>query len=58
MAYKRKTRDIWEIQGRYDGSWELETQEESWRAAKEQVKVYIDNCPYTTFRIVKKRERI
>lgn len=52
--YKRKTQDEYEIQGNYGHGWECVTTEENWKAAKEQVRCYRDNEPYS-FRIVKKR---
>jgi len=58
MAYKRKTRDEYEIQGYINGcGWEVETTEETLKAAKAQAKCYRDNVNYP-IRIVKKRIRI
>lgn len=58
MAYQRKTRDEWEIQANHGQGWELETTEESRRAAREQVKTYRENVPGINIRIVKKRVKI
>jgi hypothetical protein len=60
VAYVRKTRDEWEIQGDHGHGlgWELETTEMSWKEAKAQLKTYRENCPGVPFRAVKKRERI
>lgn len=54
--YVRKTKDEYEIQGYYGGQygWECVTTEETWKEAKEQVKCYRDNEPYS-FRIRTKR---
>ena len=43
--YIRKTKDEYEIQGNYGYGWETVTTEETFRAAKEQVKCYRDNEP-------------
>jgi hypothetical protein len=53
--YIRKTIDEYEIQGLYQTGWELETVEETYKEAKQQVKCYRDNVPGTSFKIVKKR---
>lgn len=52
--YKRKTIDEYEVQGNYGYGWDLETTEDSWKAAREQVKCYRENC-LAMYRIVKKR---
>ena len=57
MAYVRKTRDVFEIQGNCGYGWEMETCEETIKAARIQAKCYRDNVNYP-IRIVKKRERI
>lgn len=56
MAYVRKTKDEYEIQGNYGPrcGFEMVTCEETWKEAKAQVQCYRENEPYT-FRIVKKR---
>lgn len=58
MAYKRKTRDEWEIQGNYGQGWEMVTVEDSWKAAKAQAKTYRQNEPQYRHRIVKKRVKL
>lgn len=60
MAYIRKTRDVYEVQGMYnDGfGWSVETTEDTYQEAREQIKCYRENCPQYEFRIVKKRERM
>ena len=57
MAYIRKTRDEYEIQGNCGYGWEVETTEETWKDAKAQAKCYRENVNYP-IRIVKKRIRI
>lgn len=58
MAYIRKTRDEYEIQGYISGyGREIETTEETWKAAKAQAKCYRENVNYP-IRIIKKRIRI
>lgn len=58
MAYIRKTRDEYEIQGHYGYGFECVTTEETWRDAKMQIKCYRENEPGTAFRIIKKRVHI
>lgn len=55
--YIRKTKDIFEIQGNCGYGWDVETTEENYNDAKEQLKCYRDNVNYPV-RIVKKREKI
>jgi len=52
--YIRKTIDEYEIQGNNGYGWECETTEETYKAAKEQLKCYRENVNYPV-RIVKKR---
>jgi len=54
MTYTRKTYDEYEIQGNYGYGWEMETAEETYKEAKEQLKCYRENGP-GSYRIVKKR---
>ena len=58
MSYKRKTRDIWEVQGLYCGQWEAVTTEGTRRDAKIQKACYDTNERGIAHRIVKKRERL
>ena len=60
MAYVRKTLDEYEIQGDYGygQGFECVTTEETWKAAKDQIKCYRENEPSIPFKIVKKRVRI
>ena len=57
MAYIRKTRDEWEIQGNYGQGWECVNTEDTRQDAKRSLKEYQDNEPHT-FKIVKKRIRL
>lgn len=57
--YKRKTRDIWELQANYgygDG-WEYVLEENTLKEAREQLETYKKNVTYP-IRIVKKRVKI
>ena len=54
MAYIRKTRDEWEIQGNYGQGWECVNTEYTRQDAKRSIKEYRDSEPYP-FKIVKKR---
>lgn len=60
MAYQRKTRDYYEVQGYYGNQygWECVTAEDTYKAAKVQLKCYDDNEPQYPHRIVKRREKI
>lgn len=58
MAYKRKTKDVFIVQGLYCGEWSDEVAEYTWKAARETIKEYRDNCPGTSFRIKATREKI
>lgn len=53
----RKTKDEYEIQGDYGHGhgWEKVTTEETWRAAKDQLRTYRENEPGVPFKIVTKR---
>lgn len=54
MAYIRKTRDEFEVQGYYAHGWECLTCEESMRAAIEQKRCYREN-EGGSYRIVARR---
>ena len=60
MAYKRRTKDVWEIQVRYgpEYGYECVTTEDTLVEAMEQLKCYQENEPQYPSRIVKKRVRI
>lgn len=55
--YKRKTKDVYEIQSNCGYGWDCETTEENWKDAKAQLKCYIENVNYPV-RIVKKRKKL
>lgn len=58
MAYIRKTRDEYEVQGNYNGTWERLTTEDTQKEARAMLKCYNENEPHYPHRIVKKRVRI
>lgn len=60
MTYKRKTKDIWEIQSYYgiEYGWEVTNTELTYKDAKRSVKEYRENEPMYSHRIVKRREKI
>lgn len=58
MAYQRKTRDYFDIEGNYGCGWEVATAEDDWRGARRALKEYRANEPGIAFRAVKRRERI
>ena len=58
MAYKRKTRDVYEVQGNYAGWWETVTTEDTLAEAREMLKCYRENEPQYQHRIQKVREKI
>lgn len=57
MAYKRKTKDEWTIQGLYEGQWYDLTYHETSAEAKKEMKVY-DQNESAPHRIVKRRIKI
>ena len=59
MAYKRKTKDRWDIETNYGYGWETEVSEYTRKDAKEQLKCYIENsCGRWQTRVVKRREKL
>ena len=58
MTYKRKTIDLFTVQGLYYGQWEDETTETSRREGIERLKEYRQNMPEYAHRMNKQRERI
>lgn len=46
MAYIRKTKDEWHVQGFYAGEWETVTIEEDRKSAREMKKIYDENERY------------
>jgi hypothetical protein len=51
MPYTRKTHDEYDIEGNYGQGWEVVTTEETYRAAREQLKCYRENEPQYPHRI-------
>ena len=58
IMYKRKTIDEYHIQGNYSQCFETVTTEETFKAAKDQVKCYRENEKNISFRILKVRVKI
>lgn len=59
MAYVRKTRDVWRLQGNYgygDG-WETECEEDSRVQGLQRLKEYLENGP-GAYRLRKGREKL
>lgn len=56
--YTRKTRDEWQIHANYGGGWEHETSYDSRYEAKEDLRLYRENAPQYSYRLVKKRVKI
>jgi len=56
--YKRKTYDEYQIHGNYGYGFEEVTAEDSYKAAKEQLKCYRENERGIAFKIVCKRVKI
>jgi hypothetical protein len=60
MAYQRKTKDVFVIQGRYPSSpygWEDECEEETRAEGRAQLKCYRENGG-GEYRLVKRREKL
>ena len=57
MAYKRKTRDLFVVQGHHAHGWEDVAASYDRKEARNDLKAYRDNEP-GAFRIVARRERI
>lgn len=58
MTYQRKTRDVWYLQGKYEGKWETLFECEDGKDAREQLACYRENEPRTLHRIIKVREKL
>ena len=56
--YVRKTVDIYEVQANYGQGFEMVTNEETYKAAKVQLKCYKENEPMYPHKIQKKRIKI
>ena len=55
MAYKRRTRDEYELYGWYDGEWSYVLTEDSLSLIKKHRREYIENEPGVPFKIIKRR---
>ena len=58
MVYKRKTRDVFEIQGDYGNGWETVCAEETLSDAKKQLRCYDENETNYPHRIKRCRVKI
>lgn len=58
MAYKRKTQDEYQIHGFYKHGWEEITAYNKYSDAKTDIKLYRENEPGISFKIIKKRIKI
>lgn len=59
MAYKRKTRDRWDIETKWDGQWDIECSEYTWKEAKATYNDYKNNWHGEEgLRLTKHREKI
>lgn len=60
MSYKRKTKDVYEIQGYYGHGhgWETLTTEDTRKEAREMLRCYNENEPQYPHRIKTKRVKI
>lgn len=60
MAYERKTKDVYEIQGYYgiENGWEYLCEEETYTAARATLKLYNENEMDIQHRIKKRRVNI
>ena len=59
-AYKRKTRDVWNIELNYGYGWESESEYDNYEEAKADLKEYKEHAKHygASVRLVKRRERI
>ena len=58
MTYIRKTRDIWAIQGQYEGAWETVSHYADRAQARSDLKAYRAEEPYIGFRLKMVREAL
>lgn len=58
MAYIRKTKDEYQIHDNYDQGFEEVTAEDTFKAAKDQLKCYRDNERGVVFKIIVKRVKL
>lgn len=55
MAYIRKTKDEFQLQGNYGYGWEYILAEDTPQEARQRKREYIENAPQYLYRIIKKR---
>ena len=55
MTYQRKTEDEYTIQGNYGHGWEDVTTEDNYRDARMNLKLYRENEPQYSHRLIKHR---
>lgn len=53
--YKRKTIDVWIVQGNYGQGWEDVTSSESYKEARQDLKDYKENDKNYLYRLILKR---
>ena len=58
MAYKRKTKDEYELYGNYGYGWDYILTEDDRLEAKKQLKCYNENEPGVPHKIIKRRVKI
>jgi hypothetical protein len=58
MAYTRKTKDEYAIQGNYGTRWEDVTVDETYKEARQSLKDYNDNEPQYPHRLIKRRVKL
>jgi hypothetical protein len=58
MAYKRKTRDEYQIHGNYGQGYEEVCAEDTWKEARARLKEYRENEPMYSHKLVCKRVKI
>ena len=56
--YKRKTRDVWSVEGYYCGEWEEVCEEDSKKEAYQRLREYNENETKYPHRVRKHRVRI
>ena len=55
MAYKRKTKDVWVVQGNYGYGWDDVVEEDTWKEAWDMFICYTENEPQYQHRVKRRR---
>ena len=55
MAYKRKTKDVWVVQGNYGYGWDDVVEEETRKEAWDMLLCYTENEPKYQHRVKRRR---